>query len=107
MQVDKWFGNARWFFNHPSGRKIKVSGKAAKSNNPVPETTLTVGNTDNATACSNGGDQSAVKPESSSVSRKKLEERNPKSTKKASPGNSKNSKTPQGQTTRSRRQSGT
>ncbi|XP_031391202.1 homeobox protein HAT3.1 isoform X1 [Punica granatum] len=27
LQVDKWFGNARWCFNHPSGRKAKVPAK--------------------------------------------------------------------------------
>ncbi|KAI3431067.1 uncharacterized protein J3R85_008137 [Psidium guajava] len=37
LQVRKWFGNARWSFNHPSVRKVSVSAKDMKMENPMPQ----------------------------------------------------------------------
>lgn len=35
--MDKWFGNARWSFNHPEGRKTNVTGKDVKEDTtPLP-----------------------------------------------------------------------
>ncbi|XP_030553133.1 homeobox protein HAT3.1 [Rhodamnia argentea] len=37
LQVRKWFGNARWSFNHPSGRKVTVSAKDMRMESPMPQ----------------------------------------------------------------------
>lgn len=37
QQVKKWFENARWSFNHPSGSKVRVSAKDMIMENPRPQ----------------------------------------------------------------------
>ncbi|KAF8007524.1 hypothetical protein BT93_K1518 [Corymbia citriodora subsp. variegata] len=37
QQVKKWFENARWSFNHPSGSKVRVSAKDMIMENPMPQ----------------------------------------------------------------------
>ncbi|KAI6678097.1 hypothetical protein NL676_038893 [Syzygium grande] len=38
-QVRKWFENARWSCNHPSGTKVRVSAKDIKMESPMPQPT--------------------------------------------------------------------
>lgn len=35
--MKKWFENARWSFNHPTGRKVRVSANDVKKASPMPQ----------------------------------------------------------------------